>query len=910
MRKSKSSLDRLNKDRLAAQNKNLELLEKNQVGKKANKKDIKTSVNKKRKALDDKTHTYEKLSLIERHSELIIQEQDNFKEVTPVRSYKEAATLILGAVEHKGIHCLLSWPVGFEWPGLIPALATRALSEEHTTEINLRIMLYPSSRAVAGRYKKTRFPISDLLSEPNALLAKGDLCLNQRQHALLCLKDIEEVECMQKHPTLRELTPTFEWDKDGERWAKLGSDYLEDIYLLLGSVPTGRRKASRRSNIKKYAESFIDPYQASQGMFRIPATVTPKTARRVLCREPADIVMIDMRDNITSRQPRLLGQISKLAEVFAKQPEKPSLFLLFDDLGYMKSLKHNLLNAYKKTPKNHRRNLKPLSEHYWLRSNESCFSQDNNIIVLPEDLVVHVSNATGLHGISKINNLARAEQEHGNAELAKALRRLAGFLRRVIDLPVGQNRLKQWINRTTDGWSETETIRLSSKYLWASYFRRWKDESQGLIYQHTIEKIESIVDDIIVQMSKQTDIEKKLIEILLDLVAEEQKVLILINDNSLAKIIEQKIFDDIDKEASSHIDIMSFDKLQSYSDYDAIVIAGFDRKNYKHIFKSEDVMPKHCHILAGAYSAAMIYRDFTLLREIEAYAKIHKDLDKILDQIKGPVTSFEKLGIPLDIPRGHSDHITPLSDRPEQPNSFAVVDLQGYGLVEVYEHSTLMRRIDQPNRPYEAIYPENIEEGDSVLVMDDSFSDQIESTMSILHPKDRESSKGFVHAYFNMAKDSIQSSYPQKKRVGRAEAILQRMRELDPGLADELNDNMVNRWVKHIEDFSKEDEDISSGSAREKEHFLLFAKTLHLDPSFSEIIWNQGIKALRVEHIQTGRQVNNHLRHLFAGSLPPSSLSLDEMSYQEIMNIAHENTYLVEMITYLEQPINGEVSDA
>ena len=222
-----------------------------------------------------------------------------------------------------------------------------------------------------------------------------------------------------------------------------------------------------------------------------------------------------------------------------------------------------------------------------------------------------------------------------------------------------------------------------------------------------------------------------------------------------------------------------------------------------------------------------------------------------------------------------------------------------------------MRQISDSTRRYEVVYPEDIVEGDAVLAMDEAFTSEIERVVEIRLTGENES-QFVVRNYFAMAKQIIASRYIQKTRAGRSKAVLNRMKELDPECVKELNINMVQRWMKHIEDFEAhiEGDDISSGSARDKEHFLLFAGALNMDLDLADIIWQQGIKALRVNHMQEGRQTNNLIRQLLTGSLSHRSFNIDENSYQEIVRVAEENTFQVEMITYLREHSNGDTINA
>lgn len=905
MRGDLDELAKMTQDRLASQEKMLLQISKRKQAKKIKSRKDPTETTQISKPAFREINHFQYLPMVSRHSGLLSEGSSGLQKITPSRSYQEAAALLLSALENKGIYCLLSWPTGFEWPGLIAALASRSLSERCTDEINLRAVVYPSSRTTTGRYNDIRIPCEAILAEPKSLLDEGKRNLSSRHQALLCLIDLEDLNDNRKHPKLKDLTPSFEWDKEKERWIKYGPDYLEDIYKLMGSAtPRGRSQASRRPIIQKYAKTFTDPDNTPEGIFQIPGSVSPRLAAGILRKSVADVVIIDARDIRINRQTGLLKQLVLLTEYFSKEPELPSLFLLFNDLPHLTRFKNSLLTAYKKVNKKAKKQLKPLSEFQWLRSADNIYGLQDSPTYFPENVFCHVTDASSLHAISQLNQMAGREQRNGDVVLAGEIRKLAGFLMRVIDLPVGQKSLQKWMSHITQGWSENDAIRYSSRFLWSTYLRRWKSDHIGQgIERIIIEKINKISSLALHEQASTSIIQNKLGDLVKSLVDSRQKVLVLINDHALVGPVKEYISGVVGEADAYYVDITCFSKLKSFAGYGALIVAGFNRNNYKYLLSTIDRIPKQYHLISGAHSAAQIYEDLKLLSSIDSYESIHPFINKILNQLNGPITSFKKLGIPLDLKYKSGDSISCSYEPAEQTESYAIIDLRNHAPLEVGEHSKVMRQTDDDSaHPYAVVYAKDIVEGDAVLAIDEAFTSEIEDMVDI-RLAGQDDSKSVARHYFTIAKQNIARLYPQKTRIGRSNAVLKRMLELNPSRTEGPNVNMVQRWMKHIEDLEveSEEDDISSGSAREKQHFLLFTNALDVGSELAEIIWLQGIKALRVNHMQEGRQANNLIRQLLAGSLPYSSLNVDEQSYQAILEIAKESTFQVEMITYLEQ---------
>ncbi len=914
MRSNLTGLTKMTQDRSASQKKMSRKISENKSAKKTKRQKRSIKQTQVSNPKFQKIDYLQNLPTVCQHSNLLLEDHSGtaVQEVTPLCSYQEAAALLLYALENKGTYCLLSWPIGFEWPGLIAALASRALSERCTDVVKLRVLLYPSSRTTAGRYNGIRVPCGEILAEPRTLLERQKMDLSLRHQALLCLNDVNDLNDNRKHPRLKDLTPFFEWDKDKGQWIKYGSDYFDDIYKLIGSaIPGGRRRAGRRTVIRDYAKTLTNPNDTPEGIFQIPGSIRPKLATNILKDADADVIVIDVRDIRIRHQPGLLKQSVILAEHFSKEAEKPSLFFLFNDLPHLNQFKGGVLTAYKKTNKKLKRKLKPFSESHWLRSNDNIFGLQDSAIYYPETIFCHVTDASSLHAVSQLHKIAKNFQNNGGDSFASGIRKLAGFLRRVIDLPIGQKPLQEWMSHITKNWSENDTVRCLSKFLWAAHFRRWKHEYPEHAEQRVTQNISEIAAQSLHEQSLKSAIQIKLGDLVKSLVDNQQNVLVLINDCMLIGLVEEYVAGVLGKTCRHNIDVTCFNKLKSYADYDVLIVAGFNRDNYKYLFGIADRIPKECHLILGAYSAAQIHDDFRLLSSIDSYKAIHPLIHDILDQIDRPVSSFKRLGIPLDL-KYKTGELISRSYRPtEQTETYAIVDLLSHAPLEVGEHSNLMRHVNDSAHPYEVVYPNDLDEGDAVLAMDDAFMNKIEDIVEI-ELVGQGGTKAVVRAYFTMAKEKIAQLYPQPTRLARSIAVLKKMKELGVANTNELNTNMVQRWLKHIEDVEVDDNenDISSGSAREKKHFLLFTRALDIGPDLAEIFWQQGIKALRVNHIQMGRQTSNLIRQLLTGSLPYSSLNIDEQSYDKLLEIARENTFSVELITYLEQQNNESTTYA
>ena len=98
-----------------------------------------------------------------------------------------------------------------------------------------------------------------------------------------------------------------------------------------------------------------------------------------------------------------------------------------------------------------------------------------------------------------------------------------------------------------------------------------------------------------------------------------------------------------------------------------------------------------------------------------------------------------------------------------------------------------------------------------------------------------------------------------------------------------------------LEEYSSEDE-LTSNSAKKKEHFMLFAKALGISDSLSDMFWEEGVKATRVDHIQAGRGISNTLKHILLKTTSGNELDLSDTEVGNVVSMAKQRLIRVELI--------------
>ena len=222
-----------------------------------------------------------------------------------------------------------------------------------------------------------------------------------------------------------------------------------------------------------------------------------------------------------------------------------------------------------------------------------------------------------------------------------------------------------------------------------------------------------------------------------------------------------------------------------------------------------------------------------------------------------------------------------------------------YGPLEVAQHSTLLIFDRQSETGWKASTVEYLEESDRVVVIDSMFMNEADKIIGNLTHSNEEEEQ-ILRSYFTLAQNFIKEKYTQTNRETRARSIHKKMAELDEEKSSEITINMIERWLKNIENYSVEIPEVSSQSARREDHYLLFAKAVSLDGSIASMFWKKGIRRFRSKNVQEGRKHANHIRHLLAGTFDHRLLGISESEFKEIKLLAKAREYPVEMITYIE----------
>lgn len=817
-------------------------------------------------------------------------------------NYHSLSKLLLEAKAVPGIYFILSWPCSLDWLVVSQFLANEHLLRASTYSDGLKLGIYPSRTTAFGRLKKFRINRQNLIEEAQDVVNSG-LCENDRVMAYLSLQEFSRIDSPseREHPSLKDLTPGF-YFHGKEGWVLYGGGYLSDIYTYMFNASGNRR----RGTIHKVSDSLNDHLTTTEGVFLVP----PGTPSRDLMKifkldESIDAIALDAKEKNIE-----YGNISKeeAANIFHSwfdEGNNCSLLVLFDNPFVMNSFRREVFMAYKKAKVSLKTNNwfkqyaflqhedKPMQDELFTNSNTRKVKEGHSS---PK---IHI---LGLGHISLFKSLINIALDVDRLEpkLAKEMKRAIGFLLRISYLPISQAGLLKWIKSISGDWSEDDVISLSRKYLWSSYFRAWKQRVSDFDTVLSTSHFEAECEKIAGLIQDATETEDKVLQIATDCLDNpDQKTLIVTVERKTVDFINEIVADYGCKELSGKIDVCQISKDLNLDGYDQVAVFGLNDRKLKDILSLFSDDKNRNEIYINAYSSLKIHYELQSLRNIEAFARLYEWIDGLKSQIEPVLSSLEGLH------NLYSDSTNEISNPYDNQNydhdgeKYASIHLSGYGAIEVAQHSTIIRRSHSELSEWEATTVADLLESERVVVIDDSFVESVGETIHAVGGTNEEEGE-ILKSYFLLAQGFIKSKYNQKKRKSRASAIYAEMSAIDSSMASQVTLNMVERWVKNIEEFNSDESQIASRSARKQSHYLLFAKAINLDESIATIFWQKGIKQFRSNNIQEGRRLANHIRYLLVGMLDHRLLGISDDEYEKIKNIARDKEFSVEMITFMK----------
>lgn len=828
-------------------------------------------------------------------------EDNELEEVRATDPYIELAAMMIQAASKRGVYLLLSWPIGFEWVGLSHALACRTLSTHSHGQMGLRMSLYPALYSNYGRYRRTRFPMESFLNEARNAANRISKSLSPRHLAYMHLNQLEKDDDPRKHPALLNAISLFELDTNNSIWSPYGKGYFSDVCIALHHH-TGRTK-QQKEQVAEYAAIMADSAQATEAVFRIKRNIKLFTAREILINgdQKYNFIVIDARQKLIEGIVSWRNVLGELIEQVAKKETAPSLLLITDNPAMYNFFSFKL----QKLKQNKKRTLsKKIYNNCWLRNTESLWQQtrfDNNSFTPWFNIKAKVTDAQTLFEINKINKMAIAIKK-SNPELAHELRCSGGFLRRLVNMPVGQKVVEQWLLKVTESWSETRAEQLASRYSWRHYrlqmYRRVKDSSANDPIK--LDRCMNIATSLVNRITDSTSIERETIKIVNKCVEKSKCTMIIVENKKYIEWLEVSLKYHVGESVMDYVTIAADFKPKKVKSFNTLLFAGVERRQLASLLFTNQ-LPDSTVLILDAYSAQAVQYDLAILKDIEEFSIIHPRVDKLFKLIEPQIKSFKLVGSIFELPTEMPDNWRHHVHEYDLSEPYAMIHLSGFGVLSVGEFSSLIKVNHNKQPPFQAVSLHDLTEGDRLLYLGDEQRDKISEILKVQGGRLTNDAEKLLMVYFEIANNFINVNYNQHHRTQRARSLLKKMKNINPETVKGVNEDMVVRWIKHIEEFDLEvcsinSNELKTNSPRSKTHFMLFAEALGFDPTSSQQYWYRGIYQLRIGRILEGRKLGNRIKNILTGAIEFTDLHMEPDDLNNLFTIAHECTFPIEFI--------------
>ena len=501
-----------------------------------------------------------------------------------------------------------------------------------------------------------------------------------------------------------------------------------------------------------------------------------------------------------------------------------------------------------------------------------------------------------MHAIGKINELAREVDRQGASSVAAELRKLGGFLRSLSDTPVGQREISKWLRSVTADWSANAASNLAAKFVWSEYRLRLLarlEDLGGASLPATAKAIE--LGDKMAEAAQVTEVESEVLQHVQNAISSKSKIAVVVP--AVRHIAPLCTEIEAVKHTDSHLVVVTSQKTDlTELDVNQLVIAGMASNVLARLLLA-DKLASRVHIICSGYGGVRLRKQLESILEVEEFSFAHPAAKNIHSQIEPLVKSFERLTPPSQPSTDLS--ITPTESEHEYilGPAFATFYLEDYGTLDVGENTTVLRRQEDETPPYLAVPASEIVEGDAIFVMEEDFREVAESLLDDVTQRFVTNSEVVLSQYLTIAKSYLEK-VEETSVAAKARSIMERMQERDAGVAGEISHNMVSRWIRGIYEQAERSESIQTQSAKNKEHFLLFAGAMAIDKPMAEVFWDYGIRQHRTGRILEGKTRAYLAKSILCGALDSTSLGLSAVDQDKLLTLAYSSTHMISLIEH------------
>jgi hypothetical protein len=836
-------------------------------------------------------------------------ESDLLESVEAEKFYNDLAQAALQVVKQNRIQLTLVWPNDLEWPGLVHAIATRIRSIESMGQ-GLRTAIYPANRRNLSLFKKVHYYGEDLLDEARKAAEVDRSNLHPKYKVYFTLNaftDNIRLPRSRCNPALSDLVPIFQYDPDECVWGLSEEHYFRETHKALWS--SGH--ACRRATIDEKKSVMDDPAKSTDTFFRIGQDIAVTEASNILLKGGipggVDLVLIDARPVLLKHLHGWRSALPKMLVKACLSDDCPSMLIITGSLATYRHLRYQFKKELAKKKQSARgrsavsRNLQ--FDHLLRISRGPWKKTSDKASVAPSGDTQFETITTGQEVYkvtSKMYDLANRLDREGYGRAAVETRTLAGFVRNVANAPVGQKRIKGWIEKTGEGWSSDALTRRSQHLLWTSrkllYLRVL--QSLGMEDRHDVNGIIEKGSRLMEKYADRTDVQDTLLR--------SAEWHLIEGDGGVVVIVPHAIYVDLLKELFIHefgetiLGILQIIKQEEFERTELlpqqrIIIAGNPEAMIGPLL-TRSHLPESVTLIFNARGAILCKRELEEILQIQAFKVLHGRARSILNQLTGQLEGLRSAG-PLD--EWSLGILAPplmIHGVGEPGEPAAVLHLIGFGELPVGKTSQIIIYKPKAFRQFKSKSLDSLVEGDQIFIFTETLKNRMQTYLERYGKKiGMESVEQLVASFHETVTRHLELYFKNRYRVRQARAVLAQMISDNPALDGQVTESMVVNWIKGSMSVSQGGP-VESRSAQKMAHYLAFTDTLRIPQEIAETYWLHGIRSLRAGHIHEGRIVAGILRHILLDPTASVQYGIENEQVEELFRIAASSTYMLGMI--------------
>jgi hypothetical protein len=851
---------------------------------------------------------------------LNVGEPDNLESVEAEKTYEQVVHAALHVLKQNRIQLTLIWPNGLDWPELVHAIATRIRSIEYRGQ-GLRTAVYPTRRNLS-LFKKVHYYGEDLLEEARNAAEVDRSKLHPKYDVYFTINaltdniKLPESRC---NPTLSDVLPIFQYDPDECVWMLREDHYFRELHKALWSSGY----ASRRATIDQKKSVMDDPAKSTDSLFRIGQNIAINRASNILFEHgipgSVDLVLIDAR---SVQLKWLHGWRNALPKMIAKACLSggcPAMLVITDSLFAYRHLRYQLKKDLAKKKQLAKKSgdiilniqfdhLLRASKGPWGRmSDKVCVASSRNT-----QFEVHTTGQEVFKVTSKMYALSNRLDREGACQAAVETRKLAGFVRNVANAPVGQNRIKNWLEKNGAEWSSAALIRSSQHLLWRSRKLQYLGDLQslGVDDRHDVNTIIAKWSRLMENYEHRTDVQDTLLRSAeWHFVHGDGDVVIIVPHTIYIELLEELFINEFGQSIIDSFQVIQQEEFETaeFSPRQRIIIGGNPEAMIGKIL-THSHLPESVTLIFNARGALICKRDLEEILRIQSFKVLHEHAQSILNQIERQLRGLKSAG-PLD--EWSPGTLAPplmFHGVGEPGDPAAVLHLIGFGELPVGKTSQIIVHEPKSFDPFKAKTIDSLIEGDQVFVFTDTLKNRMQDYLE-KHGKKIgiESCEQYVASFHETVMRHLELYFKFRYITQQARKILVRMINDNPAIEGQVNESMIVNWIKGSKSVSQGGR-VESRSAQKMEHYLAFTDALRIPKEIAEAYWLYGIRSLRAGHIHEGRVVAGILRHILLDNAASVQYGIGSAQVEELLRLAASSTYMLGMIEIRDDQIEKDKS--